>query len=202
MSKIDTTYQILLEYLKEHSDRSSLTVTEIQKKLWFDHHQKVTHRLKNLEKWWYIRKNFDTWWYTVFEVPVTDSVSLPVFGSALCGHKGGAVVDEYPEETMTFPTSLIWGSQDYSDYFFVKAKWDSMNPYIEDGDMVLIKKYKMGREVDKKVLVAHEGVLKIKIVQKNNNAYFLFSTNADKLEILWTDEVSVIWYVSKVIKDM
>jgi phage repressor protein C with HTH and peptisase S24 domain len=56
--------------------------------------------------------------------------------------------------------------------------------------------------MDKKILVAHNGVLKVKLIQKNNNSYFLFSTNAEKLEILSTDAVSVIGYVSKVIKDM
>ena len=56
--------------------------------------------------------------------------------------------------------------------------------------------------MDKKVLVVHNEKLKVKIVQRNNDSYFLFSSNADTLEILATDEVSVIWYVAKVIKDM
>ncbi len=201
MSKIDTSYQLLLDYLKENGMRENLTITEIQKTLWFDHHQKVSHRLKNLEKRWYIRKDIQTWGYRVFEIPVNDTVVLPVYGSALCGNKGSAVVDSYPEETMTFPTSIIW-SGDYADYFFVKAKGDSMLPYIEDGDLVLIKKYSLWRETDRKVLVVHNGTLKVKIVQRNGDAFFLFSTNADKLEILNTDDVSIIWYVAKVIKDL
>jgi len=204
MPKIDTSYQLLLDYLRDNEDRNDISLIEIQKSLGFDHHQKVTHRLKNLEKRWYIRKNIQTWWYKVFEVPVTNTVQLPVYGSALCGHKWSAVVDEYPEETMTFPTSLIWWGDNgsYSDYFFVRAKGDSMNPYIEDGDLVLIKRYTIWREADRKVLVVHNEKLKVKIVQRNNDAYFLFSSNAEKLEILNTDEVSVIWYVAKVIKDM
>ncbi len=204
MSKIDTSYQLLLDYLRENEEREGVTVTQIQKSLWFDHHQKVTHRLKNLEKWWYIRKNIQTGSFKVFDVPVTNTVDLPVYWSALCWHKWSAVVQEYPEETMTFPTSIIWwwDSWDYSDYFFVKAKWDSMNPYIEDWDLVLIKKYSLGWELDRKVLVVHNDKLKVKIVQRNNDSYFLFSSNAEKLEILNTDEVSVIWYVAKVIKDL
>ncbi len=203
-AKIDVSYQKILDYLREHEARGDLTITEIQKALGFDHHQKVTHRLKNLEKWWYIRKNFQNWWFKVFDIPVTDTIQLPVFGSALCGHKGSAIAEEQPTQTMTFPTSLIgWSTTgDYSDYFFVKAKGDSMNPFIEDGDLVLIKKYTMGREADRKVLVVHNEKLKVKIVQRNNGAYFLFSSNAEKLEILNTDEVSVIGYVAKVIKDM
>lgn len=201
MKKIDTTYQQVLDYLKEHGSRESVTLTEMQKELGFDHHQKVAHRLKNLEKRGYIRKNA-TWGYTVFDVPVDDTIDIPVYGSALCGNKGGAVVEEYAEETMTFPTSLIGWSQDYSDYFFVRAKGDSMLPYIEDGDMVLIRKYTMWRELDKKILVAHNGILKVKLIQRNNDKYFLFSSNAEKLEILSTDVVSVIGYVAKVIKDM
>gem|GEM_PF-6456271 len=59
MSKIDLSYQKILEYLKENEERGDLTVTEIQKALDFDHHQKVTHRLKNLEKRGYIRKNYE-----------------------------------------------------------------------------------------------------------------------------------------------
>jgi len=204
MSKIDLSYQKILEYLKENEERGDLTVTEIQKALDFDHHQKVTHRLKNLEKRGYIRKNYEHWGYKVFDVPVTHTIELPVYGSALCGHKWSAIAEEQPTETMTFPTSLIgWSTTgDYADYFFVKAKGDSMNPYIEDGDLVLIKKYTMGREADRKVLVVHNEKLKVKIVQRNNWAYFLFSSNAEKLEILHTDEVSVIGYVAKVIKDM
>lgn len=204
MTKLDTVYEKLLAYMHEQKDRTDLTITEIQKSLWFDHHGKVSHRLKMLEQWGYIRKNYDTWWYDIFDVPVSDTVTLPVYGSALCGNKWSAVMDSQPDETLTFPTSIIWWGNDgsYDDYFFVKAKWDSMEPYIEDGNLVLIKSYKMGREADKKVLVSHNGDLKVKIVQNNNGAFFLFSTNAEKLEILKTDEVSVIGYVSKVIKDM
>ncbi len=204
MTKLDEVYEGLLSYLREQTDRDDLTITEIQKSLWFDHHGKVSHRLKMLEQWGYIRKNFDTWGYDVFEQPVSDTVTLPVYGSALCGNKWSAVMDSKPDETMTFPTAMIWwwDNWSYDDYFFVKAKGDSMEPYIEDGNMVLIKRYTMWREADKKVLVSHNGDLKVKIVQNNNWAFFLFSTNAEKLEILKTDEVSVIGYVSKVIKDI
>ena len=203
MKTIDTSYQKILDYLKEHGSRETLSLIEMQKTLWFADIERVEQSLQTLEERWYIRKNPDTWWFTVFDVPVDQTIDIPVYGTALCGHKGSAVVDEYAQETMTFPTSLIgWSSSEYSDYFFVRAKWDSMLPYIQDGNMVLIKRYKMWREPDKKVLVAHNGVLKVKVVQKNNNHYFLFSSNAEKLEILSTDDVSVIGYVAKVIKDM
>lgn len=201
MSNLEKTYQDILDFLKKNEDNESMSIKSIQDKVWLDHPQKVIHRLQQLEKKGYLRKQ-SNWTYKVFENPIKDTIELPVYWSALCWNKWSAVVEEYTPEKIKFSSSFLWVS-DEENYFFVKAKWDSMEPQIKDGDLLLIRKLDWWYGEWDKLLVVHEGKPKIKKVMKSGWKFFLVSLNKDHedLEILSSDNIDVIGTVKKVIKD-
>lgn len=199
--KLNLLYQDLLRYLKDNEWRENISISQIQNSLWIDHHQKVVHRLKQLEKRGYIRKDHSSWWYKTYENPVENTISIPVYWEAKCWNKQRAIVQEQPERYLDFPTSILWKwDYDLDEYFFVEASGDSMNPTVENWDLALIKISNWNRGDWKKVLVVHDGNLKIKIIQQQNWNYYLISTNAEKLEIMPEEKVDVIWYVKTVVK--
>jgi repressor LexA len=201
MSNLEKTYQKILDFLKKNESNEYLSIKLIQDNVGLDHPQKVIHRLQQLEKKGYIRKQ-DNWVYQVFENPVKDTIELPVYWSALCGNKGSAVVEEYTAEKIKFSSSFLWVS-DEENYFFVRAKWDSMEPQISSWDLLLIRKWSGGFSDWDKLFVIHEWKPKIKKVIKSGLKYFLVSLNKnhEDIEILSTDDIEVIGIVKKVIKD-
>lgn len=201
MSELEKTYQNILNFLKENEGNENLSIKSIQDKVGLDHPQKVIHRLQQLEKKGYLRRQND-WTYKVFENPVKDTIELPVYWSALCWNKWSAVIEEYTAEKIKFSSSFLWVSDD-ENYFFVRAKGDSMEPQISSWDLLLIRKRSWGYSEWDKLFVVHEGKPKIKKVIQSNWKYFLVSLNKnhENLEILSTDDIEVVGVVKKVIKD-
>jgi repressor LexA len=201
MPKLEKSYQAILDFLRDNQDNENLSLKTIQNRVGLDHPQKVVHRLQQLEKKGYLRKE-DNGTYKVFDNPVKDTIVLPVYGSALCGNKWSAVVEEYTSEKITLSSSFLWVS-DEDDYFFVKAKGDSMEPQVSDGDLLLTRKWSGGYSEWDKMFVIHEGNPKIKKVLKSNWKYFLVSMNKnhEDMEILSIDSIEVVGVVKKVIKD-
>lgn len=201
MPKLEKTYQAILDFLKDNQGNEHLSLKMIQDRVGLDHPQKVVHRLQQLEKKWYLRKGGDGA-YKVFDNPVKDTIELPVYGSALCGNKWSAVVEEYASDKITLSSSFLWVS-DEEDYFFVKAKGDSMEPQVSDWDLLLIRKWNGGYSQWDKLFIIHEGNPKINKVLKSAWKYFLVSMNKDheNMEILSTDSIEVVGVVKKVIKD-
>jgi len=201
MPKLEKSYEAILDFLRDNEDNENLSLKMIQDRVGLDHPQKVVHRLQQLEKKGYLRKE-DNWTYKVFDNPVKDTIVLPVYGSALCGHKWSAVVEEYATDKITFSSSFLWVS-DEDDYFFVKAKGNSMEPQVADGDLLLIRKWSGGYLEWDKLFIIHDGNPKIKKVLKSGWKYFLVSMNKnhEDMEILSTDSIEVVGIVKKVIKD-
>lgn len=87
--------------------------------------------------------------------------------------------------------------------FFVRAKGNSMEPKIQDGDLVLIQQQD-SYDINDYVFVVHNDLPKLKKVIKQDDKRFLESVNRffDKLEISKYDDTKVVGLVKKVIKDM
>jgi len=201
MSELEKTYQNILNFLKENEGNENLSIKSIQDKVGLDHPQKVIHRLQQLEKKGYLRRQ-DDWTYKVFENPVKDTIELPVYWSALCWNKWSAVVEEYTSDKIKFSSSFLWVS-DEENYFFVRAKGDSMEPQIKDWDLLLIRKRDWWFSEWDKLFITHEGKPKIKKIIKSGWKNFLVSLNKgyEDLEILPTDDTGIVGVVKKVIKD-
>ncbi|MDR0369871.1 MAG: S24 family peptidase [Candidatus Peribacteria bacterium] len=133
----------------------------------------------------------------------TDIIQLPIFGFAQCGNQGKSIINEYSQEKMPV-TMAFMGTSDITDCFFVRAKGNSMEPKIQDGDLVLIRQQNHYDENDF-VFVVHNKLPKLKkITKQEDGTYRLESINRffDKVEIDPYDETKVIGVVKKIIKNM
>jgi repressor LexA len=144
--------------------------------------------------------------YRLIRESITDSlndiVQLPIYGFAQCGNKGKKVVDEYSQEKIPATIAML-GVKDVSTCFFVRAKGNSMEPKIQDGDLVLIKQ-QASYDINDYVFVVHNDLPKLKKIVKQDGKLFLESVNRffDNVEISKYDETKVIGVVKKIIKDI
>jgi repressor LexA len=101
-------------------------------------------------------------------------------------------------------TMAFIGTSDITNCFFVRARGNSMEPKIQDGDLVLIRQQHQYDENDF-VFVVHNKLPKLKkIIKQDDGSYRLESINRffDKIEIDPYDETKVIGVVKKIIKNM
>lgn len=200
MKVIDYIDKKILSFLSEHEE-VELSLTRLQHNIWLDHPQKVAHRLKQLEKKWYLRKWDEG--YKVFFEPVKDIIELPIYWSAQCWNKWRAILDEYSREKITFSSQFLNITWDYDDYFFVRARWDSMNPSIFNNDLVLVNQ-QLSRNENDKVLIMHNWLPKIKKLLNFDGNWYLVSLNPDheKIKVNPNDNSNIIGVVKKVIRDL
>ncbi|MEI6672123.1 MAG: S24 family peptidase [bacterium] len=133
---------------------------------------------------------------------LNDIVQLPIYGFAQCGNKGKKVVDEYTQEKIPVTIAML-GVKDVSTCFFVRAKGNSMEPKIQDGDLVLIKQ-QPSYDINDYVFVIHNDLPKLKKIIQQEGKRFLESVNRffDNVEIDKYDETKIIGVVKKIIKDV
>jgi len=93
---------------------------------------------------------------------------------AHCGPRG-FLLDGNPIERVPIPTRLI--PFPVSDAFLVKAKGDSMEPKINDGDLVIVKKCREPKNGGIVVCV-NEGDALIKRMQREDEGTILVSLNS------------------------
>lgn len=196
--KIDTHSEKILEFLKEHR-YDTYRLKDIAQYANLDHLQKVSHRILQLQKLGYLRKDYESDTYEVLDEPVSEIVYLPLYGSAMCGHKGASVIEERPQETLAVSTRML-NIADPDEYFLVKAQGSSMLPLIKEDDIVLIKQSQIP-DVGQNLLVVHNDVVKIKKLMHYDNSYVLVSLNKDiaNWELTPQDEVQIVWVVKTVV---
>jgi repressor LexA len=132
----------------------------------------------------------------------TDIIQLPIFGFAQCGNQGKAIINEYTQERIPVTISFM-GTTDIQRCFFVRAKGNSMEPKVQDGDLLLIHQQDAYDENDY-VFVVHNQLPKLKKIVKQEGKLWLESINRffDKVEIDPYDETKIIGVVKKIIKDL
>ncbi len=202
--KLDELQKRLIAFFKQNLDQEGLTLREIANEVWASHPQTVLNKLNQLVLKGYFIK--DDRWYRLIREEVwkrnDDIIQLPIYGFAQCGNKGKEIIDEYSQEKIPVTIAFI-GTSDIENCFFVRAKGNSMEPKIQDGDLVLIRQQPSYDESDF-VFVVHNQLPKLKKIIKQDNKLMLESINRffDKVEISPYDETKVIGVVKKIIKNM
>lgn len=201
---LDNVQKALIAFFKKNTNQEWITLREIAHNIWASHPQTVLNKLNQLVLKWYFVK--DEHGYRLLRESITDNlndiVQLPIYGFAQCGNKGKKVVDEYTQEKIPATIAML-GVKDVSQCFFVRAKGNSMEPKIQDGDLVLIKQ-QPSYDINDYVFVVHNDLPKLKKIVKQDGKLFLESVNRffDNVEISKYDETKVIWVVKKIIKDV
>ena len=203
-NKLDDLQRRLIAFFKQNTDQEGLTLREIANEVWATHPQTVLNKLNQLVLKGYFIK--DDHGYRLIREEVwkrnDDIIQLPIYGFAQCGNKGKEIIDEYSQEKIPVTISFI-GTSDIENCLFVRAKGNSMEPKIQDGDLVLIRQQPSYDESDF-VFVVHNQLPKLKKIIKQDNKLMLESINRffDKVEISPYDETKVIGVVKKIIKNM
>ncbi|MFA6255904.1 MAG: S24 family peptidase [Candidatus Absconditabacterales bacterium] len=202
--ELDNIQKALISFFKKNTTQEGITLREIAHNIGASHPQTVLNKLNQLVLKGYFIK--DEHGYRLIRESITDSlndiVQLPIYGFAQCGNKGKKVIDEYTQEKIPV-TMAMMGVKDVSKCFFVRAKGNSMEPKIQDGDLILIKQQPT-YDVNDYVFVIHNDLPKLKKIVKQEGKLYLESVNRffDNVEISKYDETKVIGVVKKIIKDM
>lgn len=201
---LDDIQKALIAFFSKNTNQEWLTLREIASEIGVKHPQTVLNKLNQLVFKWYFIK--DTRGYrlikTSIENKITDVVQLPIYGFAQCGNKWKSIVEEYSQETIPVTLAFL-GTSNLDNCFFVRAKWNSMEPKIQDGDLVLIRQQD-SYDINDYVFVLHNQLPKLKKIIKNEDKFYLESINRffDKLEVSPMDETKIIWVVKKIIKNI
>lgn len=204
MKELDNIQKSLIAFFKKNTNQEGITLREIANNIWASHPQTVLNKLNQLVLKGYFVK--DDQGYRLIRESITDSiydiVQLPIYGFAQCGNKGKKVIDEYTQEKIPATIAML-GVKDVSQCFFVRAKGNSMEPKIQDWDLVLIKQ-QSNYDINDYVFVVHNDLPKLKKIIKKDDKRFLESVNRffDNVEVSKYDETKVIGVVKKIIKDV
>lgn len=174
MKKLHPFQEKLLDLLKTNIE-DPLTMRELQEELGASSPSLVYHHILQLEKKGYLKRNPSN--PQDYEI-LTDSpdkkiVYLNLYGLAACGPEG-SILDGNPIDRVPLSRRLVSFSS--SDAFLVKAKGDSMQPKINNGDLVIAKKTNQCTSGDVVVCV-NNGEALIKKVQKEKDHVLLISIN-------------------------
>ena len=201
---LDDVQRALIAFFKKNTSEEGITLREIASAIGVNHPQTVLNKLNQLVLKWYFIK--DSTWYRLVRESVQnkfdDIIQIPVFGFAQCGNKWKAVIDEYSQEKIPVTLAFI-GTSDVQNCFFVRAKWNSMEPKIQDWDLVLIRQ-QPNYDPNDFVFIVHNELPKLKKIVKQEDNFYLESVNRffDNVELSKYDDSKVIWVVKKIIKSV
>ena len=201
---LDAIHKALIAFFKKNTNQENITLREIASSLGINHPQTILNKLNQLVLRGYFSK--DESGYRLIREHIgdrmNDVIQLPIYGFAQCGNKGKKILDEYSQEKIPVTIAML-GVKDVQSCFFVRAKGNSMEPKIQDGDLVLIKQQDAYDPSDY-VFVLHNNLPKLKRIIKKDNKLFLESVNRffDKVEVDKYDDAKVVGVVKKVIKNM
>lgn len=109
-------------------------------------------------------------------------LKIPVLGTVAAGIPISAVEDILDYEEV--PQS--WESQ--GEFFALKIKGDSMEPKIDDGDVVIVRQQSDANSGDTVIALVNGDDATCKKLQKTENGIMLVSTNPNYLPMFFTNE--------------
>ncbi len=143
----------------------------------------ITQYLNILENKGYLKKNSCKRGIKLLKKAREDFIEIPFLGNADCGEPL-SFTDDCPEDQITLSSKYLEKS---FEYFFVRATGDSMNKdKINDGDYVLVKRFKGEAEDGDRVVASVNGLGTIKKLKKNKKTIALTpnSTNPQHTPII------------------
>lgn len=150
MKQLHITQKSLLELLKNNIN-DPLTIRELQDELEVSSPSVIYHHIQQLEKKGYLKRNpHNPKDYQILTEPEKPIVYLNLYGMAQCG-PNGSILDGSPVDRIPIASRLIKFSTE--EAFLVEAKGDSMEPKIQEGDLVIAKRSNIANDGDTVVCV-------------------------------------------------
>jgi repressor LexA len=168
--------QLLKLLAKNRMDQ--LTIRELQEELAISSTSVVAHHLKQLEKKGLLKRNPSNPrdYIVTTEEAGARITYLNLFGLAQCGPKG-SILDQDPIDKIAISSELV--KFPIQEMFLIKAKGDSMQPKIQHGDIVFVRRTNTAENGDI-VLCINDGEGLIKQYSENKGQIILSSINSDK----------------------
>ncbi len=202
MLKLHPVQEKLLFLLKANYE-SPLTVRELQEELQISSPSVVQHHILQLEKKGYLRRNPTNPrdYQVLSDSPDKLVTYLNLYGMAQCG-PNGSLLDGDPIERVPISTKILGFPS--VEAFMVKARGDSMQPMIKEGDLVIVKKASDVNDSQIAVCVNNGEVLikkiqKIKDVDTKRVRFNLISLNNDYSPFLASDDFRIEGVVRSVL---
>lgn len=173
MNALHPNQRKLLDFLKQ-SSLNGHTLREVASEIGIpEHPQLVLHHIHQLEKKGYLRRDpSDPQSYIILKDPIDEVAYVPLYGLAQCG-PNDFLNQERLIERIPLPTERI---KITPDSFLVKAQGDSMEPYIQHGDLVHCWKHPK-IEVEKLMVIVDGDTPRIKKIFSSKTGYILISQN-------------------------
>lgn len=193
--KLHPTQEKLLKALADLED-SRPSLRTLAKKIGIQSPNTIAHHLRQLEKKGYIIPSEDGQ-IRIDKNPVRDVIYLPLYGNAACGTEE-FYADENIEERIPLPARTL---RIGSDYFLVRARGDSMEPRIHDGDLLIV--YQSQTPEDGQVVVAalDDGVYAKKFLRANDNILLVsFNQNYNPVTVSSQQEFRLLGIVRGVLR--
>ncbi|MDD3647620.1 MAG: transcriptional repressor LexA [Candidatus Dojkabacteria bacterium] len=199
MKKLHPTQQKLLDLLKNNIE-DPLTVRELQDELDISSTSVVAHHITQLEKKGYLKRNPNNPkdYQILSDSPEKLISYINLYGLAHCGPKG-SVLDGDPEDRIPISSRLV--PFPVSEAFMVKAKGDSMEPNIKNGDLIIVRKADSA-DSGSIVLCVNDGEAIIKKFQKETGRIILNSLNSKYSPFLAADDFRIEGEVRGVISSL
>ena len=188
----------LLNLLKATFD-NPLTVRELQEELDISSPSLVYHHIVQLEKKGYLKRNpGNPKDYQILSEPERMIIYLNLYGMAECG-PNGHILDGDPIDRIPLASRII--NFPSTEAFIVKAKGNSMEPRISEGDLVIAKKSPSAESGDTVVCV-YKGMALIKKLFLQDGKIILHSENYEIYPPIIADQedVNVEGVVKNIIK--
>jgi repressor LexA len=185
MKLLHSTQEKLLKLLKNNIEEP-LTIRELQAELGVSSPSVIHHHILQLEKKGYLRRNpGNSQDYQILaEDPDKQIAFLNLYGMAQCGPRG-SILDGNPIDRIPIATKILGFSS--ADAFLVRARGDSMEPKIKQGDLVIVDKNSTP-ENGNIVVCVNDGEVLIKKIQRNGKKIILTSTNPSYDPFLATEK--------------
>lgn len=176
--KLHPTQEKLLELLIDNID-NPLTIRELQDLLGASSTSVVAHHIEQLERNGYLKRNpSNPKDYQILSNPEKPVTYLNLYGLAQCG-PNGSILDGDPIDRIPVATKLL--AFPSSDAFMVRARGDSMEPKISNGDYVIAKRTNAPQN-NSIVVCVNNGEALIKKVKMDNGRIILASLNSTKYD--------------------
>ena len=117
-----------------------------------------------------------------YEPQPSQGLQIPVLGNVAAGIPISAVEDILDYEEV--PQS--WENQ--GEFFALRIKGDSMQPKMDDGDVVIVRQQSDANSGDTVIVLVNGDDATCKKLQKTENGIMLVSTNPNYLPMFFTNE--------------